>query len=363
VGLRAGASAFATAFDTGEQDIADARTQIESPPFTDEAATTADPVAVKRAERVDGFSHPAPSTPINHGVQVARPLPAPAKRTPEPDTFDEENLDIGEVSRVVKLTDIAKMGEPKKAQRVPLRGTGQVARLNPAEIGLVPAASNGAIAPLLDSLPGESVAITPIVATRRGTYMLIAFAAVVLLGVAGAVVLLVTSGGDDDQPMGLGHTAVIDTSRPEDNPLRRFPLPGETGSGGPGPIQRPPARRCPPYCNNYTTPGKGSTEEPTDPNLKRIEASEIEDYASKQNGGTQRCFMRAQKGVDGILVGDVKKVFVTLSIDKDGAVTDVQLSDHAADQLGKCLSGMLKHWKFRPSPGGTYKFALAFASG
>jgi hypothetical protein len=72
--------------------------------------------------------------------------------------------------------------------------------------------------------------------------------------------------------------------------------------------------------------------------------------------------MRSQRGADAILVGDVKKIAVTLQIEKDGSVTDVQLSDHAADTLGKCLSAAIKGWKFRASGGGRFKFSLNFIS-
>jgi TonB family protein len=71
--------------------------------------------------------------------------------------------------------------------------------------------------------------------------------------------------------------------------------------------------------------------------------------------------MRAQRGADGILIGDVKKIAVTLTIGPDGAVTDAQLSDnHGANTLGKCLIGALRTWRFRPSPGGTFRFVLHF---
>jgi hypothetical protein len=73
--------------------------------------------------------------------------------------------------------------------------------------------------------------------------------------------------------------------------------------------------------------------------------------------------MRSQRGVDSILIGDVKKIAVTLMIDKDGNVSEVKLSDHAADNLGKCLAGAIRSWKFRPSSGGTFRFSLNFVGG
>jgi hypothetical protein len=85
--------------------------------------------------------------------------------------------------------------------------------------------------------------------------------------------------------------------------------------------------------------------------------------ARKHTDMTQRCYMRSQRGADAINIGDVKKIGVTLTVDKDGNVSDVQLSEHAGDNLGKCLTGSIKSWKFRPSAGGGFRFSLAFAPG
>ena len=85
--------------------------------------------------------------------------------------------------------------------------------------------------------------------------------------------------------------------------------------------------------------------------------------ARKQSAGTQRCYMRAQRGADAILVGDVKKIGVTLTIDGDGNVSEVNLSDHGGDNLGKCLTGLMRGWKFRTSPGGQFRFSLNFVGG
>jgi hypothetical protein len=83
--------------------------------------------------------------------------------------------------------------------------------------------------------------------------------------------------------------------------------------------------------------------------------------AGKYSSTTQRCYMRSQRGVDAILIGDVKKIAVTLTVAGDGSVSDVQLSDnHATNTLGKCLITSIRGWRFRASPGGTFKFVLHF---
>ena len=56
---------------------------------------------------------------------------------------------------------------------------------------------------------------------------------------------------------------------------------------------------------------------------QRSKASEVEDMAAKQGEGTKRCYMRAQKGALGFEIADIKKIDVTLTVGKDGAVSDV----------------------------------------
>jgi hypothetical protein len=72
--------------------------------------------------------------------------------------------------------------------------------------------------------------------------------------------------------------------------------------------------------------------------------------------------MRSQRGADSILIGDVKKISVTLTVAVDGTVSELQLSEHGADNLGKCLTTSMKGWRFRPSAGGTFRFSLIFGS-
>jgi predicted Zn finger-like uncharacterized protein len=377
--MTAGAAALAAAFDV--EDSGDSLTAVEAPSFDDEVATTAEPVAAKRAvDRVDslndrGHMFPKgpggaqPNAPSARAAAVAparMPIAAPPAQPSAPSLADQladdENLEIGEVSRVVKLADLAKMGSPRKQSRAPLRPSGSLPRIGVDNVGMQPGLTPDAGgAPLLDPSMAEGVVSAPVVAQahRRGMIMLLAFAAVLLLGVAGAVVLLVTSNGDDDLPLGLGRSSQIDTSRPEETPGHHGGP--DTGTGTQTVIKQPFVRRCPPYCGN-TVIQPHVDETPVDPTQKRLEASEIEDMAGKQGEGTRRCYMRAQKGALGIEIQDLKKIAVTLSVDKDGLVTDVQLSDHAADALGKCLIARIKSWKFRTSPGGTYRFSLAFSN-
>jgi outer membrane biosynthesis protein TonB len=189
-------------------------------------------------------------------------------------------------------------------------------------------------------------------AHRRGLIALLAVAAVVVLGVIGAVIAFVT--WDDDATDGsLGAVNDIDTSRPDD-PVAHHPV----GSAATAPATPPVPARVP---HLRSPPGTGGPAEA--PPGNSLASDEIEEVARKHQEATQRCYLRSQRGADAILIGDVKKIAVTLTIDRDGNISDLQLSEHGADNLGKCLSNAIRAWKFRQSSGGTYRISLAFASG
>jgi hypothetical protein len=180
-----------------------------------------------------------------------------------------------------------------------------------------------------------------------------------VLGVIGAVVLLVTT---DDDPISSNLRQVhnIDTSRPEDPISHRPSAPG--GPASPAPPD-PLVPRTPPRLLRPNPNPAGGDHDPDPAPGNALRSDEIEDVARKHQDMTQRCYLRSQRGADAILIGDVKKIAVTLVIDRDGTVSQVQLSDHAADNLGKCLSSSIRSWKFRQSSGGTFRLSLNFVSG
>jgi hypothetical protein len=301
-------------------------------------------------------------------------LDALAAAAPEPESSgapdEDDSMEIGEVSRVVKLADLAKMGpSPRKISRAPvanvgratagvaaLRTTGSTPKLDAGGLGLA-ADGGAAMFPIPDPALFEPAAVAaPVIAQvhRRGLIMLISVAALLLVGVAVLVVVMVQKTSDDSVG-GLGSTHQIDTSRPEELVLRQLPTEGS----GSTQISKPNIIRHQPIPHA----GSGSaTEDPGEGKGDKLKSDEIEDMARKQSAGTQRCYMRAQRGAEGIEIADLKKLSVTLSVDKTGVVTDVTLSDHGADTLGQCLIGQIKRWKFRESPGGLFRIVLAFAS-
>jgi hypothetical protein len=289
---------------------------------------------------------------------------APAAAAPAsegPADVEGGDLDIGEVSRVVKLTDIARRtpdraGATRRSGANPsLRASSPSLRATGANTSL-PLAVGGDGEPPAAEDGDPAQALVPIATShRRHLIALLGVAAVMVLGVVGAVILFVTT-HDDPTTGHLGRVRDIDTSRPED-PITHRPLP--LGGTAPAPPSTSPTPRIHP---RITTPNPvGSGREPELPPDNALRSDEIEDIARKHQEMTQRCYMRAQRGVDSILVGEVKKIAVTLAIDKTGSVSDVQLSEHAADTLGKCLIGSIKAWKFRPSAGGTFRITLVFS--
>jgi predicted Zn finger-like uncharacterized protein len=372
-GVSAKGTATKNAFDVGDQ-----ATQIEAPPFDDEALTAAEPAARKKREDL------VAAAAANAFPSLDKPS-APPVSSGTFDEPDDDDLQIGEVSRVVKLADLMAT-KPKRAESmsgapaVTANRTGAVPRLG--QTGAVPRLGNtgqmprisatGAVAriddpnvasglganPMLADAPSE-LAVTPAVQAnhRRGLFILIAVATLLLAGGVAAVLMLV--GGDDSGITTLGRSDTIDTTRPDDpNRPRTATDDPKTGSAANPFFPQPKPNVKPKYTNTIPNP-----LEPDPPGGQRISGDDVESMARSQSSTTQRCYMRAQRGADAILIGDVKKINVTIEIAPDGTVKTVGLSAHADNTLGKCLSSAIRGWKFRASPGGTYRFALVFSAG
>jgi predicted Zn finger-like uncharacterized protein len=360
----AGAAALADAF--AGDDAHDALTAVNAPSFEEEAATRAEPVAAARPRNmfdVGASSSPAVTTPPVESKSVKQML----------DDDDDDGLAIGEVSRVVNLADLMKSGKPKasgtgSAAAIPRVGnstagvarisatalqTGTQPRLSPSELGMNVDPS------LLAAADGPSANESVVAASfaqkhRRGLIALIAFSALLVAGVIG-VVAWVVSKNSNEIGGGFGGMKQIDTSRPEDIVRRQLEKPPDAGSAHVTQNTRPKV----PIRNS--NPGNNTVID--DPAGNSLQASEIEDMAAKQGEGTKRCYMRAQKGALGFEIADLKKISVTLMVNKEGTVTDVQLSSHATDAFGTCLIARIKAWKFRTSSnGGTFRISLAFSS-
>ena len=362
-GLSPGGQALAAAFDASDssETALEGLTQVESPAFNDEVSTTAEPVATKRA--FDRFESIEAKSAAQRAPAGWAP-PQPPVRTPSQEIAavkeaepDEDNLEIGEVSRVVNLADLMKSAPRNKTGRAPaLRTTGSVQRMTPAELGLSPLAASGPLSTAgLAADAGVETALPPppVVAHRRAMLMLVIVAAIVL-GAATAIVVVMMQGGDDDDQVKYGRGTYVDTDRPDDprrNPLDPTVGPGSAATPKPHPTFHP-------FTPNTPHPTTGS-DDVADPHGS-LRGDEIEDVARLHQATTNRCYMRAQRGVDALTIGEVKRITVSLTDDREGAVTAVNLSDHGSDSLGKCLIGAIRGWKLRASPGGNFQITLAF---
>ena len=361
-------------------DAADSATQLEALPFEDEQRTTAEPVAAAARKLAPATSTPSTAVTANHNAfpagqkafadalkSGAPTTPTPAFKPvhppapPPPDANDD--IDIGEVSRVVKLADLMKPQPKPAAKRSgqiatgasnPLLGrTGSVPKLPVA----VPLAQAVDAPPSLDGsapigVPSEvPEAIAPAVAVHRRGTMALLIGATALIGIAIVLIVLVVNKNDD--VTSLGGEYDLDTQRP-DHVVRRPGDPPITGPENPFlPPKKPWVPQRPP-----DRPVRPPDQPPPGNSLK---ADEIESMAAKYSGTTTSCWRRAQRGANGILLADVKKITVTMSIAPDGTVTNVALSDgHAGNDLGKCLIGAMRGWKFRTSAGGDFRFVLHF---
>lgn len=373
--ISAKGTATKNAFDVGDQ-----ATMIEAPPFDDEANTAAEPAARKKREDVIAAAAASAFPPVE-----SKPAPTP----PSSSTFDEpddDDLQIGEVSRVVKLADLMAT-KPKRAESIsgtpPTRSSGPIATANRTgavarlgNTGAVPRiGATGAIAriddpnlaagiganPMLADAPSD-IAIAPAVQAnhRKGLFILIAVATLLVAGVIAAVLMLV--GGEDSGITTLGRSDTIDTTRPDD-PLHPRTTPEDPKGSAANPFFPQPKNPVRPKNPNNSNNTTQNPIDPDPPGGQRISGDDVETMARSQSSTTQRCYMRAQRGADAILIGDVKKINVTLEIAPDGSVKTVGLSSNSENTLGKCLISAIRGWKFRASPGGTYRFALVFSAG
>jgi predicted Zn finger-like uncharacterized protein len=328
-GMSSGAKALAEAFDVDEGDSA---TSVGAPAFPD------------------------------------MPEPEPAAPLPPKKIEGEDDMEIGEVSRVVNLADLAKSAGPRKPRNTG-RSTGLVARLPANELGIgAPGfGQTGPFQPITMPLPGADgpvpsesvVAAAPAREHRRGMMILLGASALLLAG--GVVALVLLLGNDDSETSTtLSHSVQYDNDRPDDVQLPRprnaiEAVQQQAQLNAPRPIKRPVQQQI---TKQVTDP----VETPGDLTKTKIKPEEIEDIANKNSEGTKRCYIRAQKGALGIDIADLKRIDVLFSVDGAGNVTSVSLSDHTNDQFGQCLIGRIKSWKFRTSPGGQFKLPMVFGS-
>ncbi|MBA3538110.1 MAG: hypothetical protein H0T79_00635, partial [Deltaproteobacteria bacterium] len=352
-----------------DADSADSATSIGTPPFEDDDMEAE---AQAEAARRAALDKPAAKSiiklePMKAEVRVVAP------EMPAGDVDDEGDLDIGEVSRVVNLADLMR---PKKApvsrdtngasalaaarstgSTPNLRTTGAVARIDMATgmpiAPLAPGVDPQTLSPLDPHYIPDRTLAPPVHPTgHRRMYIALAVGALLLIGIV-VMVMFVVNQGEDVTSIGLRNGPDYSTERPEDRIRRNGTAdPNPNGSATP---QNPFLRPTQPVKPRITTNPNPVQELPRD----QLSGDEIEAMAKKYEGLTARCFMRAGKGTNAILVGDVKRLVVTLTVAKDGQVSAVSLNEHQNDALGGCLVPMIKSWKFRANGGGLFRITVA----
>ncbi len=315
------------------------------------------------------------NAPTVRADEVVPAVPVPDARAIEGD----DDMEIGEVSRVFNLADLMRPQQPKRAVTsnpanrtgaigrvtgpVPKLGaTGAVPRINAT--GAVPrinATGGVALIDAVDAVPGSGPEPLEVPAepeekhSRRGLYLLLAGAAV-LLGAAAVILVLVLNTNED--VTGLGGQYEYNTERP-DLIVRR------PGDPGPGSVIEPPQNPFIPKLPKppVRPPTQGSNKiVPVDPPLgNSLKSDEVEAMARSTSSTTTACFRRASKGADDIILSDVKKIRVAFKVNPDGTVSpnSVDLSEKRSATLSSCLSRMVASWKFRPNAGGDFGFVLA----
>lgn len=302
-----------------------------------------------------------------------------------PDLADDNDFEIGEVSRVVRLTDVvagARRPSGKKAAAPAPRATAAVQAVKEAAAPASPLAE-AALEQLHDEhhsgegAPGEAPVLAPVAAPRKRRSHVPLFAAGGLLAVIviGMIVLFAT-GGDDDGggAAGGGGGDVENLALSADDP--RYPRGTKAGSATPdnpvtggGRKTGGGGRKTGGGGSNLGTgpgtggtgPGTGKTEVVIGPDgvpLEPLTPDDVITQALKMSTGTQRCYQRALKD-DPFL--KVTSIAALLTISRDGKVTDVSLDQMQSQPLGQCLVAAIKRWPFRKSTAGlNTKITLKF---
>lgn len=308
-------------------------------------------------------------------AKLTRPAGAPVS-----DGFGEDDLAIGEVSRVVNLADLAKgaANRSKAATPVPARtrtpGNGMPALAaapsanrepaDPMTAALASAARAAQADAVADELPaGVAVASLAPAPTKRSHATAYLIAGLLVTVVAALLIVLLSSGRSGNEVVALGQGADYnDIGVRPDDPLRRN-LPTQPKGSADTPVRIRPSTggttTGPGVVTNNT--GSGKTEAGgTSGAASELKPEEVEQMYQKQGDATRRCYEQALKK-DPFL--DVKKIAVTMVIDKSGTISDVNLSSHADHQLGKCMLQRIRGWRFRESTAGlTTRINVVFGS-
>jgi predicted Zn finger-like uncharacterized protein len=291
----------------------------------------------------------------------------------------DDELAIGEVSRVVRIADLAKpQSRPTAASSsagmasrrsgpIAARGTNSVPRIDQAAIAAGGSGDALIAMPAPGEIPPDAAAPAPVISHK--SHALFLAIGVLVLGAIAAVVIVVATQPDDEAPPISGPDISEDvgelsysvdpvTGKVEIKKVDPATSPNN-GTGGRNPGTRPKN----PNNNggNTNTNNGGKSEVRMGRNglpLTDLDGSEVDATAQKYSTGFMRCYEQAKKK-DPFL--EVKKIYATLTVDRSGQVTSVSLSSFSNHHLGMCLAGAIKRWPFRESTDGiTSQISIVF---
>lgn len=350
-------------------------------------ASGAPPIPSPALPRTNGSNaSPLENAFAQLGDQTGESEPAPGSSAVD-DALEDMDLDIGEVSRVVKLPQIAAMRHAGGAAAMEPAGLpgmgGALGRGTGSAAALRQTGGAQALAPLSDAAIAD--AQPPVLASEKkknDKALLYIIGGVAGLAVIGLVIfMLATSGGGerrvsnadygDDSLEQLGYRfenpnlgADPDRSADDDDDDDDDDNKASTGGSSSRRDNTQPSR-------GNTTTNKDTTSKTNtnaggrvevvpgndDPELTPLSPIDVTRVASNMTTG-RRCYERALKK-DPFL--SVSKIYVTLTVNTDGVVTSVSLSKMSGDFLGQCLIAGVRKWKFRKSSKGiTTQISLVF---
>lgn len=300
------------------------------------------------------------------------------------DLADDNDFNIGEVSRVVRLNDVVAASRKPAGKKAPAPAARATAAVQAVMEAAAPASplAEAALEQLHDEhhtgagAPGEAAVLAPVAVPRkrRSHVPLFAVAGVLLVAVIGLVVFFATGDDDDGGASGGGGGDVENLALSADDP--RYPRGTKGGSADTvtdpvtGGRKTGGGRKLGGGNNSGgnngsgtdgTGPGTGKTEVVIGPDgqpLEPLTADDVITQALKMSTGTQRCYQRALKD-DPFL--KVTSIAALITISRDGKVTDVSLDKMQGQPLGQCLVAAIKRWPFRKSTAGlNTKITLKF---
>lgn len=296
------------------------------------------------------------------------------KASPPPPAEDSGDLDIGEVSRIVNIAELAKADAAKRAAAqgaaaavspaTPAGGASPAAQLR--RTVMIAAAALPAASPEQLERTQEAIAEAK-QSHRRSSTAVLLVAVVVALGAAMLIVALATqNSGDAADTVGSFESGT-------DRLGQRVNVPGPMSSGGQG--QAATTKRNATNIRTTaagsqvstagTTSGGGKPEKveigPDGQKLLPLTGDDVIAVSAKMQSGTRRCYERAQKE-DPFF--KAPKIIVRVVVDKAGAVSSVKLDKAADTSFGKCLESAIRRWPFRASTEGiTIDLPLVFGQG